>query len=206
MLQESSEMERRSAELLARAQGGEREALDELFALASDRVLFFIRMRLRPPLRERVDELDVLQETYLEACRSFERFEYGGAGSFSRWLCRIASHVLAGLADHHGALKRRPAGEREALSRVLERVARTSTSPSGLAARREESELLSQALDALSEDERQALLLRYFEERTIDEMAERLGRSATSIRRLLGKATARLGERLHPGAAQDGGP
>jgi RNA polymerase sigma factor (sigma-70 family) len=51
-------------------------------------------------------------------------------------------------------------------------------------------------MDALHEDERQALLLRYFEERTLDDMAATLGTSPTSVRRLLGRAMARLGERL----------
>jgi len=110
MLSESRELSRLSGELVVRAQAGEREALDRLFSLAAGRVLFFIRMRLRPPLSAQVDALDVLQETYLEAHCAFPRFEYQGPGSFSRWLCRIASHVLSALADHHGARKRRPPG------------------------------------------------------------------------------------------------
>ena len=52
------------------------------------------------------------------------------------------------------------------------------------------------ALDRLEPDEREVLLLRHFQGLTIDEAAVVLGRSATAVRRLLGRAARRLGEEL----------
>jgi RNA polymerase sigma-70 factor (ECF subfamily) len=193
MFSDSASISRRSAELVVRAQAGEAQAYDQLFALAADGVLFYIRLRLRPPLSLRVEPLDVLQEAYLQALESFERFEYRGEGAFTKWLCRISERVLAGLADHHGARKRRPAGAREPLSRVLERVAQSGVSPSELAVRKEELQRLSRSLEELDEEERDALILRYVAGERIEDVAKKLDRSPSAVRRLLGRAMARLG-------------
>jgi RNA polymerase sigma factor (sigma-70 family) len=61
---------------------------------------------------------------------------------------------------------------------------------------------VSGAIEALDEPEREALLLRHFEDATVDEIAERLGRSPSAVRRLLGRAAARLGDAL---SALEGG-
>ena len=100
----------RTADLVARARAGDRDAYDRLFALAADRVLLFLRVRLGPELAARVEPMDVLQETYVEALSGFARFEYRGDDTFARWLCRIAENKLHGLAKFHGAQKRRSAG------------------------------------------------------------------------------------------------
>jgi len=199
MLDDTRGIATRTAELVGLAREGDRAAYDRLFALAADKVLFFIRMRLRSPLREELEPLDVLQETYLEAHRSFGRFDPRGTGSFSRWLCRIAGRAISGLADRSGASKRRAPGRRRTISSVLESAAGTGVDPGEIAARREEIERLEGAMAALDDEERRAILLRYFEEETIEEMAAGLGRSPTAVRRLLGRATARLGERLEEG-------
>ena len=50
----------------------------------------------------------------------------------------------------------------------------------------------------LAEDERDVLLRRYFQEQTLDAIAEARGCSEASVRRLLGAARVRLGQRLNP--------
>ena len=61
-------------DLMAKARAGHRDAADQLFARAADRVLLYVRMRLGVALRARVDAMDVLQETFLHAQRAWERF------------------------------------------------------------------------------------------------------------------------------------
>jgi RNA polymerase sigma-70 factor (ECF subfamily) len=178
--------------LLDRARAGERDAYERLFALAADRLLLFIRLRLGAGLREKVDSLDVLQETFLEAHRALPGFEAGEDGAFARWLCRIAENRLRGLADHHGAKKRTLPTDERPVSDVLAAHA----GPSTLASRKETRDRLERALGELAPDEQQALLLRYFEDRGLEEIAERLGRSPTAVRRLLGRGLAALGGRL----------
>lgn len=185
-----------TAGIVERARAGDREAYDQLFALAADRVLWFIRLRLGAGLRGRLDSMDVLQETYLEAHRAFARFEYRDDGSLFRWLCRLVENRIRGLADHFGAQKRRPPGEALPISKVLERVRASRTGPATAADRTEQRERLAAALERLESEEREVLLLRSFQERSVEEIADLLGKSTSSVQRLLGRATVRLGSKL----------
>jgi RNA polymerase sigma-70 factor (ECF subfamily) len=72
------------ARLAARAARGDREAFAELVSRHRDRV-YAIALRM---CRDPQDAEDVLQETFLSAWRSIERF--GGRSELSTWLYRIA--------------------------------------------------------------------------------------------------------------------
>lgn len=191
--------------LLARARAGDREAYDELFARVAERVLFFLRLRLGPALGGKIEPIDLLQETYAEAHRAFANFEYAGEGSFVRWLCRIGENQIREAADHFAAAKRRPPGEALPVTQVLLRARATATGPGTAFAREESREILARAILALGEEEREAILLRFFQDRTIDEVAETLGRSPTAVRRLLGRAAASLGSLLREGGMETSG-
>ena len=184
-----------TARLVERARDGDREAYDQLFARAADRVLWFIRLRLGPRLRERLDSMDVLQESYVEAHRAFARFEYRDDDSFFRWLCRLVENRIRGLADHFGAQRRSP-GKVVPVSRVLDKLRASGPSPATLAAQSEQRARLADALERLEAEEREALLLRHFQERTVEEIGDLMGKSPSSVRRLLGRATVRLGARI----------
>lgn len=183
-------------ELVRRARDGDREAYDRLFALAADRVLLFVRLRAGKDLLARLEPLDILQEVYLSAHKDFARFVPRGRGSFSAWLCGIAANRMRDLVDYHGAKKRQAGGEQLPITRVLDGAGAGPTGPLSAAARVERSERLATELARLEDEEREALLLRFFEDLTIDEVAGRIGRSPTMTRRLLGKAMMRLGSKL----------
>lgn len=180
-------------ELIDRARGGDDLAYDGLFDRVADRLLVYVRCRLGAGLRGKLEPLDVLQETYVEAHRSFDRFQGQGPGSFTRWLYGIADHRIRDLAKHFGAAKRRPPGELVQASTALRRIAAEQTGASTLMARRERDEALVAAMDELPEREREALLLRFFQGRTLEEIAAALDTSERSVRRLLGNAMQRVG-------------
>jgi len=185
--------------LVLRARAGDRDAYDRLFALASERALLFIRLRLGARLRGRLDSMDVLQEAYVEALRAFPDFEFRGDDSFSRWICRLIENRIRGLADHFDAAKRRPPGAPAPISQVLDRVRATTPGPSTQFELKEDEKRLAAALERLADDEREALLLRFFQERDVDDIARLTGASASSVRRLVGRATAKLGGLLGEG-------
>lgn len=191
----SAEPDLLTAGLLARARAGDQRAFDALFERVAERALAYIRARLGPRLRGKVEAVDVLQEAYVTAFGKLDDFAYRGPGSFAAWVCRIAGHVVADAADHFGALKRRsPDGTRN-VTALIDR-ARSRTGPATAAERAEQLERLEAALDELADDERQALLLRYFHERTLDEVAEELGLHVSAVRRLIGRAMSRVGRAL----------
>ena len=172
--------------LCEQARGGDRSAYDRLFALHADRALLFIRARLGPRLREKVESVDVLQEAYLAAHQAFTSFEYTGDDAFTCWLCRIIDNRIRDLGDHFAARKRQP----------VEVPRSAPTGPVTLLNRAEHREKILRMLDELSEEHRRVLLLRYFEGLSADEAGSQMGRSAGAVRKLTARALAEVGKRL----------
>ncbi len=179
-------METITRTLFERARGGDRAAYDRLFALHAERAELFVRARLGPALRAKVQSADVLQDAWLAAYQDFARFEYQGEESFLRWLCRIIENRLRDLSDRFGARKRTPA----------ELPRRDPTGPVTALDRAEHREKVLRAIDRLSEDHRRVLLARFFEGRSAEEAGEALGRSAGAVRKLTARALVELGKEL----------
>ena len=196
--------------LLRDAKHGDRDARDHLFARAADRVLLYARMRLGAALRARVDAMDVLQETFLHAHRDWHRFEASDKDldrdldrGLAQWLCAIAENRIRDLADWHGAARRNIAREARDVTVVLRDLQRSGHGPATSMVRRDERDRVSDAVDTLASEDREVLLLRHFEGLTLDAVAERTGRSASSVRRALGRAVQQLGK--HLGETTDSG-
>ncbi|MCB9878446.1 MAG: sigma-70 family RNA polymerase sigma factor [Planctomycetes bacterium] len=187
-------------ELIRRASAGNRDAGDRLFARAADRVLLFIRLRLGQGLRARFDPQDVLQEVFTHAHRDLARFDTAGTSDpergFVHWLCALAEHRIRDLAAYHRARRRDPAREARDVTAVLRELHRSGHGPATSLVRREQRDRLGAAIDALDDADRAVLLMRFFEGLTLEQIAERSGQSPSSVRRALGRATARLGRDL----------
>jgi RNA polymerase sigma factor (sigma-70 family) len=169
------------------------DELGRRIASAADRVLLYIRVRLGPALRKKMEPEDVLQETYAAALAVLDRFEDRGDEFLVRWLCRIAETTIRSLAEREGAAKRTPPGDRERLTRILDLVRDSVTGPATAVGRSERNEKLARAMDDLPEDERRAILARFFLGRTFEEIGEEIDISTTAARRMVGRATKRLG-------------
>src|SRR5688572_17194832 len=83
-----------SAELLARFQGGDERAFEEIFARYIDRLTRLARSRLSPKLARRLDPEDVV----LCAWRSF--LLAAGAGRFSLTRCGVLWRLLVSITLH----------------------------------------------------------------------------------------------------------
>ncbi len=93
-------------ELVARAQGGDQDALNELFRLYWPQVLKAVRQRMGEKLRRFEESLDVVQDTLEEAYRSFPDFHWQGEGSFKYWLYNMALNRIRKSAHFFSAQKR----------------------------------------------------------------------------------------------------
>lgn len=93
-------------DLLGRAKGGDREALDDLLARYTDRILEIVRIRLGRPLRAVVESRDILQETLVEAFQGFDAYSVREDAQFLSWLSRIAENRVLRRAEYHRAQKR----------------------------------------------------------------------------------------------------
>ena len=74
------------AALVQRAQDGDAEALNDLFARYHQTMVQLAQKKLGARLRSKEEPVDLAQTTFREATRDLGRFEYRGEGSLLFWL------------------------------------------------------------------------------------------------------------------------
>src|SRR5262245_30437181 len=87
--------------MLARARRGDRGAFEELFRRYTEELRQTIGLRLDRRLQARVDVSDVLQDTYLEACRRLPEYLNAPPAPFGLWLRWLARDTLLVLHRRH---------------------------------------------------------------------------------------------------------
>jgi RNA polymerase sigma-70 factor, ECF subfamily len=180
-----------STALLFRARDGSVEALDELYARYGSRLLSLIRLRMGRGLRPDVDSRDILQSTLLKSFEHLDRFNGSDGRSLMAWLARIAENEIRDQADRQGRQRRDKAREAPLDEAALRVTAHVRGAASQLIVD-EETERLERAVARLEEPQREAILLRKFEELSYAEMAQRLGRSEDACRMLVARAMVAL--------------
>ena len=189
--------------LLERARSGDKEAFGQLLTQYHNYMRLMARALTGTSLKHRVDSSDVVQEVFLEAHRDFPQFEGSTEGELLAWLRRILARNLAdnaryqnaGLRDHRRQHSLESLLDQSSLS-LQEALAATATTASGVAAQRERAVLLADALESLSADYREVVILRNLEGLKFNEVAARMGRSSGAVRMLWARAIERLSEVL----------
>jgi RNA polymerase sigma-70 factor, ECF subfamily len=182
-----------SVDLLRRAREGSRSALGALLDACAPRLLALIRLRLGPRLRAELESRDVLQATLLKALTRFEDFSGPDRGSLAAWLARIAENEIRDLADFH-TRQRRDVARRVSLDHESGawRVAADLRSATSRIALDEELLRLERALESLTTEQREVIVLRRLHELEFGEIGERMGRSPDACRMLLTRSLAAL--------------
>lgn len=190
-------------DLLARARTGDREAREALILRHLDRLRAFVRLKSGPGLRARESCSDLVQSVCREALGELGRLEVDGEDGFQRWLFAVALHKIGRRVEYYRAAKRDPGREETGDAALLSAYGAVVT-PSADAAAREEVAHIEAAFDALSEDQREALIQVRLLGRPHREVAEETGRSEEAVRQLLYRARARLALLLRDGPAPQG--
>jgi RNA polymerase sigma-70 factor (ECF subfamily) len=145
--------------LLEEAREGDVEARGRLIERYRNYLMLLARLQLDQELHRKEGGSDVVQQTFLEAVRDFDRFQGATLEEFEAWLRRMLARNLANLIRRYrGTAARNIALERQ-LDQQLDRSSATVShclaargpSPSEHAARSEESLLLADALAQLPE-------------------------------------------------------
>jgi RNA polymerase sigma-70 factor (ECF subfamily) len=193
-------------DLIRKIKLGDTEALGQFLELKRGALLGFIDRELGPGLRRKVEPEDIFQEAAAEAIK-------GIATAFDDpfgWMCRICEQkVIDAYRRFFGAAKRNAAREVSADSPagdssqagIANLLVASMTSPSAVFSRDAKHLKMLQALEQISEDQREALRLRYFEGLSSGEIAERLGKSNGAVRVMLSRSLSQLQDLLGSDAA-----
>lgn len=184
---------------LSLARAGDQHALGALVDAYREYLCRIARARMGGALQGVMTTSDLVQETLLDACRDFERFRGTSERELLSWLRRALLRNLADQVRRHRAEKRDRLRNRS-LDELLERtgsrnyarLAAALSSPSGQASRREDIVALQNALEALSAEHREVILLRHMERLEFHAIAARMHRSEGAVRKLWARALLRL--------------
>jgi RNA polymerase sigma-70 factor (ECF subfamily) len=191
-------------ELLEQARRGDTKALGRLLEAQRAALHRLAERQLEGRIAVRVDASDVIQQTFLEAYRSFRQFAGRDARELAAWLQGILAHNVAGAIRDHALLQKRSVRREQSLDAPCEGAASLKqgldaglSSPSQKAMRQEEGQRLAQALAGLPEDQREAVRLRHLEGRALSDIARHLGRTPAATAGLIKRGMQALRRRLH---------
>lgn len=171
--------------LVDRCLSGEQGAWEELIKLHTRRV-YSICYRFT---NHEIEAQDLTQEVFLRVFRTLGSFR-SGEGSFGVWLARLTRNLLV---DHYRRTKHdRVTDAIEDKLAVLEEKTAQYSRTDGLLAGREAGELLQAALQKLSPELREAVILRDLQELEYREIARVLNVPEGTVKSRLNRGRAEL--------------
>ncbi|MDO9284297.1 MAG: RNA polymerase sigma factor RpoE [Aquabacterium sp.] len=184
--------------LVERAKRGDQKAFEMLVVKYQRRIERLIARMVRD-----VDLVqDIAQESFIRAYRALPQFR--GDSAFYTWLYRIAVNTAKkALVD----LKRDPLVTESARAGVnddddetsrVERELTDGETPEAVLASKEIAQAVNAAIEALSEDLRQAITLREIEGLSYEEIAELMSCPIGTVRSRIFRAREAIAQRLRP--------
>ncbi len=175
-LEETPAVSREVRLAIARAKEGDRDAVRFLYVRYSDNVYGYVRSIVR----DEKDAEDITQHVFMKLITVISRYQDCGV-PFSGWLLRVARNAaLDHLRRNRAILTEEPIGVGGHVDDGDSDRART----------------LKSALDSLPEEQRNVVVMRHVIGLTPPEIAERMGRSESSIHGLHHRGRRALREEL----------
>lgn len=158
-------------------------------------ILRYVRQLLPRDVNGLIDPQDVLQEVLLEVFRRTAEFRPRDDGEALRWLMTIARSRLTDLVRAERAQKRGGLGQQlrqDSLVTVLAELALYRRTPSRSAAAHQFFSMVDAALDRLTDDQAQAVRLRYLEGLSCKEAAARMRKTDRAVEALSARGLHQL--------------
>lgn len=179
--------------LVERVQAGDRSAFDVLVSRYQHKVVKLV-MRY---VRDQSEALDVTQEAFLKAYRALPRFR--GDSAFYTWLYRITINTAK---NHLVAARRRPLDYnldlQDSDQYELHGRLKDIDTPERVLMSEEIREAVNQAIEALPEDLRTAIMLRELEGMTYEEIATTMECPVGTVRSRIFRARDAIDKRVRP--------
>ena len=179
-----------TAQLLARVRQGDTAARDHLVARFLPAFRRWAHGRLPTGVRDLAETDDIVQSTLLRALDHVEGFEPRGQGAFLAYLRRI---LMNQVRDEIRRSNHRPR-----LEELSEEIPSAAPGPLENVLSRESLAAYEEALQALPERTREAVVLRLEFGLGYQEVAEAVGSpSANAVRMLIARALVHMAEAMH---------
>jgi len=182
------------AELVARVQKGDKRAFDLLVLKYQRKIMRLLSRMIRDP----GEVEDVAQEAFIKAYRAIGQFR--GDSAFYTWLYRIAINTAR---NWQASNSRRPSSpnvietqDGETFSQI-DNLTDIST-PESVVASREIVETVNQAIGALPEDLRTAIVLREIEGMSYEDIAQTMNCPIGTVRSRIFRAREAIAAQLRP--------
>lgn len=174
-----------TADLLARVRAGDARARDLLLARIYKPLMRFAHGRLPPSARGMVETQDLVQVALLRTLDHLEEFDSRREGALLAYMCQIVRNLCRDAA--------RGSGGRPAPVELGEDIAATDPTPIDIVVGREARERYDAALEQLSDEQREAVILRVDFRYTYGEIRDLIGApSSDAVRLTVTRALVRL--------------
>jgi RNA polymerase sigma-70 factor (ECF subfamily) len=183
------------------ARGGSRTALGALLDECRNYLLLIANRELGEGIQGKVGASDLVQETFIEAQRIFERFEGSSSQELRAWLVRILEYKIAQATRRFVGTGKRDVRREVSLDTLTrdewpQEPIESVPAVTPLDERSAKWATLLAAVERLPPDYRLAIEIRSFAQRPFAELAATLGRSTEAARRLWLRAVVRLRNEL----------
>jgi RNA polymerase sigma-70 factor, ECF subfamily len=187
-------------DLIERAQQGDASARSEILEGYRDYLRRMVAARLDRRLSSRIDASDVVQETLVKANLQFDDFFRRHAIPLAGWLRGLAGERIIDAHRRHLVADRRSVLRESGVPDLPDHSAldigrqlfATDTSPSNNLMRREQNDRVLAGFAALSDRDREILVMKYLEDLTTAEVAEALGLTESAAQSRHVRALLRL--------------
>jgi RNA polymerase sigma factor (sigma-70 family) len=182
--------------LLDAAKAGSMRAFGELLEKQRFRLLGHARRLLSPVLRVKVDEADLVQDTFVVALQKFPAFSGHSEEEFAVWLLRILMRRAQDLRKRYFGTAKRDMGREIPLTwDVVEaRFSRPRDGEEMEDKDKKHVEILQQTLSLLPQHYQQVVRLHLIQEKTFKEIGAIMKRSEKAVKKVWLRALRRLSQ------------
>ncbi len=174
------------ARLIQRAQAGDATAFGDLYDTHYDKVYRYLFYHL--PAWQRDQAEDLVQEVFLKAMDALPSYTFRGV-PFSAWLVRIARNLLIDQSRKQSKREEVPIDDLDLPD---------ASDPEGIYTFKVDRQELARALDSLTAEQREVIVLRIIEDMSIAETAQIMDKTEMAIKAMQARALKALKRALEP--------